>query len=96
MSDVRRSCLRAILVSIAVVSLAGAAVSACTNYQRPNGEDCLKDIDCLTNYCLAQVCASPPSSLVASPYSEGGEDGGTPEAAPPVDTGSPGDSASGG
>jgi hypothetical protein len=99
MSDVRRSRQRAILAVIAVLSLFGAAVGACTNYQRSNGEGCLKDVDCLTNYCVAQVCATPPTPVDGSAYGEAGEDAGTPgkgDAAPPGDTGTPGDSATGG
>jgi hypothetical protein len=78
MSDARRSQTRAVTAFVAIVLAVGATFAACTSYQRQNGEDCIKDVDCLSNYCLTQVCSAPPPLLVGPAY-EGGasEDTGT-------------------
>jgi hypothetical protein len=98
MSDARRSQTRAVTAFVAIVLAIGAAFAACTSYQRQNGEDCIKDVDCLSNYCLAQVCAPPPPLLVGGAYDGGvSEDTGTggvdsspgaPDTATAVDSGS--------
>jgi hypothetical protein len=93
MSDARP---RAIVTSLALVACLGAAFGACTSYQSANGENCLKNADCLTNYCQAQVCASPPAPLNGSSYEEGGvsEDTGTAADTSTPETSTPADSAS--
>src|SRR5271170_7132148 len=75
MSDARRSQTRAAIAFVAVVLAIGASFGACTSYDRQNGEECLKDVDCLSNYCLAQACASPPPVLIGSSYEEAGASG---------------------
>jgi hypothetical protein len=72
MRGARRSQLPAFLVFAAVASVASLLALACTNYQRANGDACLKDVDCLTGYCQAQVCATPPAGLNGSSYVEAG------------------------
>jgi hypothetical protein len=74
MSDARRSQTRAVLAFVAVVASLGAAFGACTSYSRANGEECLKDVDCLSGYCLAQKCDNPQPVLSGPSY-------GTPPAA---------------
>jgi hypothetical protein len=71
MSDARRSQTRARVAFVAIVVATGAAFGACTNYDRQNGEGCLKDSDCVSNYCLEQTCAAPPPILVGS-YEDAG------------------------
>lgn len=106
MSDARRSQSRAVIAFVAVVTALGAAFAACTSYQRANGEDCLKDVDCISGFCVAQTCATPPTSLNGSSYGDGsanapGADAGqesgasTPDSAPAADSAG-GDSASDG
>ena len=74
MSDARRSQSRAIFAVVAVAISVGAGFAACTSYQRANGEACLKDIDCISGYCLAQKCDNPAPSLAGTSY--GGVDAG--------------------
>ncbi|MGO8996141.1 MAG: hypothetical protein ACLQVI_22750 [Polyangiaceae bacterium] len=71
MKDARRLQTRAAIAFVAIVAAIGAGFGACTSYQRPNGENCLKDADCLTNYCVAQVCSNPPNTLNGSSYEDG-------------------------
>ena len=41
---------------------AGAAlVIACGESRRPIGEECLRDEDCLSNFCAARSCVSAPA-----------------------------------
>jgi hypothetical protein len=68
MSDARRSQSRAMLAFVAVVASLGAAFGACTSYSRANGEECLKDVDCLSGFCLAQKCENPQPILVGPSY----------------------------
>jgi hypothetical protein len=101
MSDARRSHTRAIIAFVAIVGSIGAAFGACTSYQRANGEDCLKDNDCLSGYCLAQYCGLPPPSLDTSNYEDGStppEAAATPREAstPASDSSSASDSSGGG
>jgi hypothetical protein len=100
MSDARRWHLRAFVFSIFAVTVVGAVVAACTNYQRTNGEGCLKDIDCLTGYCQSQVCATPPTYIDGSPYSEASTEEagatGPAEASSPSEASSPNDTGAGG
>src|ERR1700722_7848090 len=103
MRGARRSQTRAVIAFVAVVGSVGAAFGACTSYQRENGEGCIKDIDCLSGYCVAQVCGNPNPTLIGSSYGEagtasGGEDSGntgTPDTGGGADTATPtgGDSA---
>jgi hypothetical protein len=101
MSDARRSQTRAIIAFVAVVTTIGAAFGACTSYARANGEECLKNVDCLSGYCIAQTCGNPAPVLAGSGYDSGAEvtDAGpetsTTDSAPPADS-SGGDSASDG
>jgi hypothetical protein len=99
MSDARRRHLRAFVVSILAVTAVGAVIGACTNYQRANGEGCLKDIDCTSGYCQAQVCATPLVFIDGSPYGEAStsEDAGTApsEASTPNEAG-PSEASTGG
>jgi hypothetical protein len=81
MSDARRSRSRAVIAFVAVVASIGAAFGACTSYERANGEACIKDIDCLSGSCVAQVCGNSPPPLSGSSYDDGGSvgvDSGTP------------------
>jgi hypothetical protein len=95
MSDARRWHFRATLTSVALVACCAAAFGACTSYQRSNGSACIKDVDCLTGYCQAQVCASLPETLNGNSYEDGGEiDSASPPEASTPDTSSPTDSSS--
>jgi len=94
MKDARRSQTRAAIAFVSILAAIGAGFGACTSYQRPNGENCLKDADCLTGYCLAQVCSTPPPTLNGSSYEDGSASEDTGSGAAP-DTGTPAsDSAS--
>lgn len=102
MRGARRLQTRAVIAFVATVASVGAAVGACTSYLRSNGEECIKDLDCLSGYCLAQVCGTPGPILNGSSYGDGGtssgEDSGstgTPETGTGADTSTPtgGDSA---
>jgi hypothetical protein len=77
MSDARRSQPRAVMTFAAVLLALGATFGACTSYQRANGEQCLKDVDCVSGYCIAQVCGSPNPALNGSSYGDGGNSGST-------------------
>jgi hypothetical protein len=98
MSDARRSQTRAAIAFVAIVLAIGASFGACTDYQRQNGEECLKGTDCVSNYCLAQACASPPPILIGSSYEEAGQSedsgGGVESGSGAPDTGTSSDSAS--
>ena len=73
MSDARRSQTRAVTAFVAILLAVGATFAACTSYQRQNGEECIKNVDCLSNYCLSQACSPPPPILVGSAYEEAGQ-----------------------
>ncbi len=73
MSDARRSRTRAIIAFVAVIASIGAAFGACTNYTRADGQSCIKDVDCLSGSCIAQVCGTPPlKPSVGNSYGEAG------------------------
>jgi hypothetical protein len=97
MRDARRSSTRAVSAFVLCVVALGASFAACTTYKRSNGEDCLKDEDCLSQVCRAGVCAAPPPILNGPSYplpEGGGVDAGvdtgtpeTPDSAAPEDSG---------
>ena len=55
------------LVSACALPLAVAmtVASACAPAQRPNGEACIKDQDCLSGICSGLLCAPTPTLLDA-------------------------------
>ncbi|MGH7281691.1 MAG: hypothetical protein ACRELY_09230 [Polyangiaceae bacterium] len=40
---------------------------ACTETRRGLGEECLKGEDCISNLCVAQICAAAPPLLQGTP-----------------------------
>lgn len=64
-----RSRTRSLVVpafAIAFVAIAAVA-SACGETRRSFGEDCIRDVDCLSDRCTAQKCGSEPPFLDGSP-----------------------------
>ena len=47
--------------------LPGLFALACTETRRGLGEECLKGEDCVSNLCVAQVCAAAPPLLQGTP-----------------------------
>jgi hypothetical protein len=47
-------------------AVAAVAAFACGESRRPIGEECLRDEDCLSNYCAARSCVSAPSLVTGS------------------------------
>jgi hypothetical protein len=45
------------------------ATQACAETRRANGDECLKDDDCLSGICSQLVCAPAPTQLDAEPDS---------------------------
>jgi hypothetical protein len=88
MRGARRLPTRAIIAFIAVVASISAASGACTNYQRADGEECIKNVDCLSGFCLAQVCGQPNPTLSGSTYEEAGTISIDAGSAPDTSTGS--------
>ncbi len=53
--------MRALFIATALLALAAPGlVSACGESRRPIGEECLRDEDCLSNFCAARACVSAP------------------------------------
>src|SRR5258708_12673039 len=67
--------LRIAFVAAALSTLALGAIACST--QRQDGQDCLKDDDCESDFCVAHVCVQPGAGQP------------TADSAPPVDSGSP-------
>lgn len=63
----------------AVLACLGAIVLGCIDDRFENGEACLKDQDCRSGFCLAQLCSSPLPSLSDSGSPLRGRDGGRPD-----------------
>ncbi len=53
--------MRALFLASALLCAASALVSACGESRRPIGEECLRDEDCLSNFCAARSCVSAPA-----------------------------------
>lgn len=49
-----------------IASAACALVTACGESRRPIGEECLRNEDCLSNYCAARACVSAPSLVTGA------------------------------
>ena len=58
---------RAVWAFVAVVLCLGASFGACTSYKRENGENCLKDDDCISGLCISTYCGNPSTPL-PGPY----------------------------
>jgi len=56
------------------LALAGgvALAAGCMETRRSNGEDCLKNDDCLSGICSSLVCAAAPPVTSAEPMADGG------------------------
>jgi hypothetical protein len=51
---------------LCVAMLLLLVLGACTETRRTNGEDCLKDDDCLSGVCSSQKCTAAPPLLDAT------------------------------
>jgi hypothetical protein len=52
-----------VLTIAAVVVSVGAVALACQESRRSLGEECIKNVDCLSEICLDQKCAAAPPIL---------------------------------
>jgi hypothetical protein len=86
-----RARARAIAILVPLLCVLGVG-GACTQELRPNGQECLKDGDCLSGVCANFVCVAAPPLLDAEVNGDGsldatGGDGSqTSEAGPDVVT----------
>jgi len=62
-----RDALRRRALALFFFVLPGLFALACTETRRGLGEQCLKSEDCISNLCVAQVCASAPPVLQENP-----------------------------
>ncbi len=79
-----RSNVRAASAFVLIVASLGAAFGACTQYKSYNGQECLKDDECLAGSCVAGLCEQPPP-LLTGPL----PDSGTPDTGPATDSALP-------
>src|SRR5205809_613976 len=75
-----RSRLRGISTFVAVIAALGVLFGACIDTRRSNGEDCLKDDDCLSGICSVLKCVGNPPLLDGSAGS--GDTGGGGDSSP--------------
>ncbi|MBX3259872.1 MAG: hypothetical protein KIS78_01360 [Labilithrix sp.] len=87
--------MRLVFVFACALAAPLALVCACGESRRPIGEECLRDEDCLSNFCAARACVSAPSLVTGAsgspddeepliPTGDGassGTDGGDPDGA---------------
>lgn len=52
--------MRALFLASALGVSACALAGACGESRRPIGSECLRDEDCLSNFCAARACVSAP------------------------------------
>ena len=57
--------MRAVFIASALAA-ACALVSACGESRRPIGEECLRNEDCLSNFCAARSCVSAPALVTGA------------------------------
>jgi hypothetical protein len=55
-------------------SLGPIAVLACGESRRPIGEECIRNEDCLSDYCAARICVSAPQLVSGATGSPGAEE----------------------
>ena len=53
-------------IGCALAPLAVLLVGACGESRRPIGEECLRNEDCLSNFCAARSCVSAPTLVTAA------------------------------
>jgi len=63
----RRRHARSRALALAFFVAPGLLALACTETRRGLGEECLKGEDCISNLCVAQICASAPPLLQGGP-----------------------------
>lgn len=70
-----RARARAIAILVPLLCVLGVG-GGCTQELRPNGQSCLKDVDCLSGVCANFVCVAAPPLLDAEVNGDGSLDGG--------------------
>lgn len=65
--------MRALFIASMLACAACGVIAACGESRRPIGEECLRNEDCLSNYCAARSCVSAPS-LVSGATDPPGEE----------------------
>jgi len=59
--------MRTLFIASALAAAAGCAlVSACGESRRPIGAECLRNEDCLSNFCAARACVSAPALVTGA------------------------------
>ena len=58
--------MRALYLASALGVAACAFVGACGESRRPIGEECLRNEDCLSNFCAARACVSAPALVTGA------------------------------
>ncbi|MBX3208625.1 MAG: hypothetical protein KF764_26565 [Labilithrix sp.] len=58
--------MRAVLAFACALVAPIVLVCACGESRRPIGEECLRDEDCLSNFCAARSCVSAPTLVTGA------------------------------
>ena len=58
--------MRALFIASMLASAACGAIAACGESRRPIGEECLRNEDCLSNYCAGRSCVSAPALVTGA------------------------------
>ena len=58
--------MRPLFIASALAVAACALVSACGESRRPIGSECLRNEDCLSNFCAARSCVSAPALVTGA------------------------------
>jgi hypothetical protein len=58
--------VRALLAIACAIVAPAVLVCACGESRRPIGEECLRNEDCLSNFCAARSCVPAPSLMTGA------------------------------
>jgi hypothetical protein len=83
-TDERARRARVLARALAVLLALATAAVACAEQRHAAGEECLKDVDCLSGICVSQRCGEPGATFDSAP----------PPTAPPADAASDAGSSS--